>query len=91
KSLNLGELQGIICRLPEFFKETIITTNYDDLLKQIYADQDIHFDQVLFGIDAEEFKKLFGEGYRILLKLYGSFISKNKRVLTQDDYPKTLF
>lgn len=35
KSPNLGELQGIICRLPEFFKETIITTNYDDLLKNI--------------------------------------------------------
>ncbi|MEX4373630.1 hypothetical protein MY539_01785 [Haemophilus influenzae] len=34
KSPNLGELQGIICRLPEFFKETIITTNYDDLLKK---------------------------------------------------------
>lgn len=83
--------KGLYVDYLNFFKETIITTNYDDLLKQIYADQDIHFDQVLFGIDAEEFKKLFGEGYRILLKLYGSFISKNKRVLTQDDYPKTLF
>lgn len=88
KSPNLGELQGIICRLPEFFKETIITTNYDDLIKKIYANQDIHFDQEVFGIDAEEFKKLFGEGYRILLKLHGTFISKNKRVLTQDDYQR---
>ncbi|HHK6004572.1 TPA: SIR2 family protein [Neisseria subflava] len=85
---ELEEVQGIICRLPEFFQETIITTNYDDLLKIIYEGQEINFHHELFGIDAEEFKALFGAGRRILLKLHGSFISRNKRILTQDDYQR---
>lgn len=88
RTLQLDELQGVICRLPEFFKETIITTNYDNLLKKIYENQGNNFDQELIGLDAEEFRKLFGASQRILLKLHGSFASKNKRILTKRDYER---
>ncbi len=79
---------GIICRLPEFFKNTVVTTNYDPLIKQIYSDYECNFDEDLNGLEAHEYKKLLAENKKILLRLHGRILTAKKRILTKADYDR---
>lgn len=88
KELTIDEIQGIIRRLPDFFPDTVITTNFDDLLKTIYNDQEKNFSEILYGMDAVEFGSLSAKGIRVLLKIHGSYTSLSKRILTTADYDR---
>lgn len=87
KHFSLEEIDGVICRLPEFFpNSSIVTTNYDSLLKVIYENNSKSFTHYLFDLNAIEFSRLLSSGQRVLLKLHGTHTTKTKRILTVDEY-----
>lgn len=89
KEYALNEIDGVVCRLPEFFTNcSIITTNYDDLLKIAYENANQNFAHYLIGLDATEFPRLLSSGQKILLQLHGTYTTKNKRILTTEDYDR---
>ncbi|MDG6882004.1 Uncharacterised protein [Phocoenobacter uteri] len=89
KTYRIDEICGVICRLPDFFpNSTIITTNYDNLIKTIYEENQMHFAEYLDGIYAVEFNQLLSQNQRVLLKLHGSHITSSKRILTKRDYDR---
>ncbi|MDD0823046.1 SIR2 family protein [Mannheimia sp. AT1] len=86
-NFNIDDIDGVIQRMPEFFPNTsIVTTNYDCLLKIIYENNGSSFAHYLIGLDATEFPRLLSSGQRILLQLHGSHTSRNKRILTTNEY-----
>lgn len=87
KHLKPEEIEGVICRLPEFFpNSSIVTTNYDSLLKIIYESNNKSFAHYLIGLNAIEFSRLLSSGQRVLLQLHGTHTTKAKRILTVDEY-----
>lgn len=89
KYLKPEEIEGVICRLPEFFpNSSIVTTNYDSLLKIIYESNNKSFAHYLIGLNAIEFSRLLSSGQRVLLQLHGTHTTRSKRVLTVDEYNK---
>lgn len=88
KIFNIDDIYGVIRRLPELFDQSVITTNYDDLLKIVYEENGKSFHYEMNGLDAEEFGSLLNQGRNVLLKLHGTYTSRNKRVLTRSDYER---
>lgn len=88
KNFNIDDIYGVIRRLPELFDQSVITTNYDDLLKIIYEESGQRFYYEMNGLDAEEFGSILNQGRNVLLKLHGTYTSRNKRVLTRSDYER---
>lgn len=89
RPVNIDEIEGCICRLPELFGNTsIITTNYDNLLKMIYEKENLYFECYLNGIHSNNFHKILSEGKRALLKLHGDYTVSSERILTQSDYDR---
>lgn len=89
KSCNTNELDGVICRLPEFFpNSSIVTTNYDDLIKIIYENNNNSFREYLIGLEYPIFSRYIKEKSRVLLKLHGNYRSKRQRILTASDYER---
>lgn len=87
KYLKPEEIEGVICRLPEFFpNSSIVTTNYDSLLKIIYESNNKSFAHYLIGLNAMEFSRLLSSDQRVLLQLHGTHTTKAKRILTVDEY-----
>lgn len=87
KELNSENIDGVICRLPEFFANcSVVTTNYDLLLKMVYENSNKNFNHYLASLDATEFPRLLSTGKRILLHLHGTHTTRNKRILTTNDY-----
>lgn len=83
---SFEKISGVVCRFPEFFNETsIITNNYDDILKTVYEFHGTPFNQYLDGLTTSELPKLLSNG-RNLLKLHGSHLSKSRRILTETEY-----
>ncbi len=89
KKYKNDEIYGVICRLPEFFpNSTIITTNYDCLLKTIYEEDQKPFFDYLEGMNAIRFKQHLNQKERVLVKLHGSYMTGSNRVLTKKDYER---
>lgn len=87
KPFRIDDIDGVICRLPEFFpNSSIVTTNYDSLLKVIYENNNKSFNHYLFDLNAIEFPRLLSSGQRVLLQLHGTHTTKAKRILTVDEY-----
>ena len=80
------EVIGPIGLLPYIFSDSVITTNFDTILEQAFADAGKPFDAVLNGADSQRFRILATERKRLLLKLHGNAESSRERVLTQTEY-----
>lgn len=89
KDFEFNKIDGVICRLPEFFdKSSLVTTNYDNLIKIIYENSELHFSEYLSGLEHSVYSRHIREGKRVLLKLHGTYHSKRQRILTTSDYNK---
>lgn len=79
-------ISGCVRFLPYCFPSSVITTNFDNVLKRCYDDAEKSFSEVLLGAEATEFARLIGRGDNLLLKLHGKANTERKRILTKQEY-----
>lgn len=79
-------VSGAVRYLPHIFKNSVITTNFDNVLKRCYEEADLSFSETLLGSDALEFPRLLGQEKNVLVKLHGKATSGRNRVLTLNEY-----
>lgn len=78
---------GIVNFLPELFpRGTVITTNFDKLLEEVFKVSNQGFDEVETGRDLEEVLKQHAAGGRLLVKIHGHCTKLNARVLLASEY-----
>jgi len=82
------DLAGTIQRLPHIFDTSVITTNFDDVIKRCYEDSESSFTEILLGPDAIELPRYLGQGNKVLVKLHGKANSGRSRVLTYSEYQR---
>ncbi|WP_108819915.1 SIR2 family protein [Pseudovibrio sp. Alg231-02] len=81
------EVSGAIHYLPRLFpKSSIVTTNFDGLIEQVFGDANQNFDLVRSGKTLKEVTRLIATGSRLLLKLHGSCEFVGERVLLKNEY-----
>jgi hypothetical protein len=83
-----GDVTGAVRFLPDIFTETIITTNFDNVLEVIHEDAGKPFLEKLNGAAISQFRVLRGKGRRCLMKIHGHHTDPASRVLTKDEYDK---
>ena len=81
-----SEIIGAVHFVPEIFNETIVTTNFDDILEVIHRSAATPFDEILNGNSIAQFRQLRGKGRRCLLKIHGDHENPIGRVLTTAEY-----
>ena len=79
------KIKGIISSLPKLSNGTIVTTNFDSLLEEVYSNAGIRL-EVIYGKEDKEFHRSFAKGDDYLLKLHGSIKDTNSRVFTKSEY-----
>ena len=88
-NLDKGEIKGSVNFLPLAFQEShIITTNFDNIIKNVYEDNELKFDEIILGFEEEEIVKLLNNENRLLIKLHGRANNPKKRILIQEEYDK---
>ncbi len=80
------QLSGCVRYLPHCFTSSVITTNFDGVLKRCYDAFQTPFDEELLGADAIELPKLLGRNKNVLVKLHGKANTARSRVLTKAEY-----
>lgn len=80
------DLAGPIQLLPHIFDTSVITTNFDDVVKRCYEVSESPFKDFLLGADAIELPRYLGRGDKVLVKLHGKANSGRYRVLTYSEY-----
>ncbi|MGM0608776.1 MAG: SIR2 family protein [Candidatus Muiribacteriota bacterium] len=87
KYVEENTVNGPLQYLPELFQDkTIITTNFDKLIENIYKSQHQSFDSILSGRALEEAMKKISSDNSLLLKLHGDCDLESNRILTKDEY-----
>jgi NAD-dependent SIR2 family protein deacetylase len=81
-------ISGPIRFLPEIFSSTILTTNYDTILEDLYKNRNNAFDSILYGTGIEDYRPLRADGSQCLLKIHGDFRLPRTRVLTKEEYDR---
>ena len=79
-------LSGCVRFLPYCFSTSVITTNFDGVLKRSYDDAKRHFSEDVLGADATELPRLLGQGKNVLVKLHGKANTGRSRILTKSEY-----
>lgn len=81
-----NDLVGPIQLLPSIFNTSVITTNFDTVIKRCYDNSESYFTETLLGADAKELPRYLGRGDKVLVKLHGKANSNRNRVLTYSEY-----
>lgn len=81
-----NDIEGAVQYLPSLFKSSIITTNFDNLLKRCYDEAGCSFNETLYGADSEELSRLISQEENLLIKLHGKANTERKRILTKNEY-----
>ena len=85
--LEKDEIKGSVNFLPLAFQNShIITTNFDNLIKNVYEEKGLNFDDIILGFDEYEIVELLNSQSRLLIKLHGKANSPTKRILTKNEY-----
>jgi hypothetical protein len=88
-NLDKEEIKSSVNFLPLAFQEShIITTNFDNIIKNVYENNRLKFDEIILGFEEEEIVKLLNSENRLLIKLHGRANNPQKRILTQEEYDK---
>lgn len=82
-----SEINGVVNKIPSVF-DSIITTNFDPIIKKCFEACNKAFDETLIGSDAEDIPRLLGQNKSILLYLHGRANSSTRRILTKTEYDK---
>jgi hypothetical protein len=85
KKLSFDKIEGVICRLPDFFNGHIATTNYDLLIDTVLKEKDISF-HVVNGLHTRGLIRSLTDHERVLLKLHGIYDARENRIITTADY-----
>ncbi|MEA2019457.1 MAG: SIR2 family protein [Campylobacterota bacterium] len=80
------DIYGAVQYLPYIFKNTVITTNFDSVLKRCYDSIGESFSDILLGADSDELARLIASNEKILLKLHGKANTGKNRILTESEY-----
>jgi hypothetical protein len=81
-----ADIFGAVRLIPEIFSDTIVTTNFDNVLEVVHRMRKRPFEEVLDGVEIAQFRVLRGRGKRCLLKIHGDHANRDGRVLTRDEY-----
>jgi hypothetical protein len=79
------EICGVVHMLPDVFPGSVITTNFDHMVRDVYRASDVSFAQELLGYEAAHIRTCLEEG-SVLLKLHGNAEQGGSRVLTKTEY-----
>ena len=79
------KIKGIINSIPKLTNGTIVTTNFDSLIEEVFLNCGIRL-EVIYGKEDKEFHRSFAKGDDYLLKLHGSVNDTNSRVFTKSEY-----
>ena len=82
------DLSGTIQLLPHIFNTSVITTNFDNVIKRCYESANLPFSETSLGADAHELPQYLGQGSHVLVKLHGKANSGRSRVLTYTEYQR---
>ncbi len=82
------KLVGPVQRLPFLFSQSVITTNFDNVLYRCYENAEKPFSEGLLGAQALDLPRKLGEGKHVLIKLHGKSDSNRDRVLTKQEYDR---
>ena len=87
KSISYKDILGCVRYLPTCFDTSIITTNFDDILKKCFDEANQSFDDFIYGVYASSIRQSI-QGKRVLIKLHGRATSLQERILTETEYRK---
>lgn len=79
-------IDGAVRLLPFLFESIVITTNFDPILEKVYDSGEKAFQEILHGTAVGEFRRMYNNGSRCLLKLHGKHDVTQGRVLLRDEY-----
>lgn len=82
------ELRGAVQCLPYLFDSSVITTNFDDVLKRCFDNAVCSFADQIAGADAAELDRRIASGEKLLVKLHGLATTGRGRVLTKSEYDR---
>ena len=82
------DLSGTIQLLPHIFNNSVITTNFDNVIKRCYEAAKSSFSETILGADARELPRYLGGGSNVVVKLHGKANSRHSRVLTYKEYQR---
>lgn len=80
------DIEGSVQLLPIVFPGSVITTNYDSVIKRCYEQENVPFSFEITGASANEIRRYFASGERVLLNLHGNYHSSGGRILTSSEY-----
>lgn len=83
---NDKPLSGCIRFLPYCFSTSVITTNFDNVLKRCYDDAQKPFSEELLGAETVELPSALAQGKNVLVKLHGKASSARNRIITKQEY-----
>jgi len=72
--------------LPELTTGSVITTNLDTILEDVFQNANFRFDDTVIGNKKSEFIRAVAKGERQILKLHGNVKATQSRVLTKSEY-----
>ncbi len=81
-------IDGVVRSFPRFFQGSVITTNFDRVIQDVYREAEIPFEDTLVGQQAEELPKRLIAEERVLLYLHGKAATARNRVLTKSEYDR---
>ncbi len=79
------EICGVVHMLPDIFSGSVITTNFDHMIRDVYSIAKKSFTQELLGYEAANIRSCLEDG-SVLLKLHGNAEHGKSRVLTKSEY-----
>lgn len=79
-------LRGSVLLLPELTTGSVITTNLDTILEDVYQNANCIFNEIVIGNQKSEFIRALANGERHILKLHGNVKTTQSRVLTKSEY-----
>jgi hypothetical protein len=82
------KVKGAVTLLPQLTAGPVITTNFDNVLEEVFEQADSPFEHVVWGAKASSATRAFHQGLRFLLKIHGDAADSADRVLTKSDYEK---
>lgn len=80
------KLKGAVRYLPSLFPQLLLTTNFDQVLEDIYAEEGLEINQVLPGADLASFRIISSSKKTRLVKLHGDYRNPTTRIFTSQEY-----
>ena len=84
--LGSKNLRGSVLLLPELTIGSVITTNLDTILEDVFQNANYLFNEIVIGNQKSEFIRALANGERHILKLHGNVKTTQSRVLTKSEY-----